>query len=129
MPPERGEAVAGTPGVAAPAFAPPLRGEVSPHASRADLPAERSWRALGGLQWRCWDGDVVVFNPLSGYTHVLDVVAGQILTLLISDPRPGSAVRRAVAAFLEVPDDDRIAATVHDTLIRLEDTGLVEPVD
>ena len=50
----------------------------------ANLPGEQSWRVVEGLRWRCWDGDFVVFNPLSGYTHLLDVVTGQILTLLIS---------------------------------------------
>jgi PqqD family protein of HPr-rel-A system len=70
-----------------------------------------------------------VFNPLSGYTHLLDVVTGQILTLLISGNCTVSAVRSGVSAFLEVADDDKLAETVEDILIRLEDTGLVERLD
>jgi PqqD family protein of HPr-rel-A system len=99
------------------------------HAMGANLPGERSWRAAEDLRWRCWDGDFVVFNPLSGYTHLLDVVTGQILTLLISGRCTVSAVRSALSAFLEVPDDDKLAETVEGILIRLEDTGLVERLD
>jgi PqqD family protein of HPr-rel-A system len=95
----------------------------------ANLPSERSWRPAEGLRWRCWDGDFVVFNPLSGYTHLLDVVTGQILTLLISGRCTVSAVRSGLSAFLEVPDDDKLAETVEEIVIRLEDTGLVERLD
>jgi hypothetical protein len=38
-------------------------------------------------------------------------------------------VRSGVSAFLEVPDDDKLAKAVDDILIRLEDTGLVERLD
>ena len=99
------------------------------HAVSANLPGEQSWRIIEGLRWRCWDGDFVVFNPLSGYTHLVDVVTGQILTLLISGRCTVSAVRSGVSAFLEVPDDDKLAQTVEDILIRLEETGLVERLD
>jgi PqqD family protein of HPr-rel-A system len=92
----------------------------------ANLPGEQSWRTIEGLRWRCWEGDFVVFNPSSGYTHLLDIVTGQILTLLISGLGTVSAVRSGVSAFLEVPDDDKLAETVEDILTRLEDTGLVE---
>jgi PqqD family protein of HPr-rel-A system len=95
----------------------------------ANLTGERSWRVVEGLRWRCWDGDFVVFNPLSGYTHLLDVVTGQTLSLLISGHSTVAAVRSGVSAFLEVPDDDKLAKAVDDILIRLEDTGLVERLD
>jgi PqqD family protein of HPr-rel-A system len=93
--------------------------------------AERSWRVVKGetLKWRCWGGDYVVFNPLSGHTHFLDIVAGRILTLLIAGSCPASAVCSSVSSFLEVPDDQKLAATVADILRRLEDAGLVESLD
>jgi PqqD family protein of HPr-rel-A system len=95
----------------------------------ANLPDEPSWRVVEGVRWRCWDGDFVVFNPLSGYTHVVDIVTGQILTLLTSGRTTVAAVRSDVSAFLEVPDDDKLADTVHGILLRLEDAGLVERLD
>jgi hypothetical protein len=38
-------------------------------------------------------------------------------------------VRSGLSAFLEVPDDDKLAETVEEIVIRLEDTGLVERLD
>ena len=39
------------------------------------------WWTIGKaeLTWRCWDGDYVVFNSLSGHTHVLDLTTGRVL--------------------------------------------------
>jgi PqqD family protein of HPr-rel-A system len=98
---------------------------------RSNLHSERSWRVIKGetLKWRCWEGDYVVFNPLSGHTHFLDIVAGQILTLLMAGNCTASAVRSSVSRFLEVPDDDKLAVTANDILMRLEDAGLVERSD
>jgi PqqD family protein of HPr-rel-A system len=103
--------------------------DVSRYASTKNLERERCWRIIEGLKWRCWEGDYVVFNPLSGHTHFLNIVAGQILTLLIAGDCTASVVRSSVARFLEVPDDDKLAATVDDILMRLEDAGLVERLD
>jgi PqqD family protein of HPr-rel-A system len=94
-----------------------------------NLQREHIWRITEGLKWRSWDSDYVVFNPLSGHTHFLDIVAGQILTLLMAGSCTASAVRLSVARFLEVPDDHKLAATVDDILRRLEDAGLVERSD
>jgi len=40
-----------------------------------------AWKIWGGreLELRYWDGDYVVYNPLNGSTHVLDIVAGEVL--------------------------------------------------
>lgn len=95
------------------------------------LARERSWRVVKGetLKWRCWAGDYVVFNPMSGHTHFLDIVSGHVLTRLMAGGCPVSAIRSSVSRFLEVPDDDKLAATVDDILRRLEDAGLVERSD
>jgi PqqD family protein of HPr-rel-A system len=92
---------------------------------------DRFWRVVKGEtpKWRCWGGDYVVFNPLSGHTHFLDIVTGRILILLMAGSCPASVVRSSVSSFLEVADDDRLAATVHDILMRLEDAGLIESLD
>ena len=95
----------------------------------ADLQREQSWRASTGLHSRCLGGDFVVFNPLSGHTHFLDIVTGHVLTLLMAGRRTEAVIRSSVATFLEVPDDDKLAATVDDILMRLQDAGLAERAD
>jgi PqqD family protein of HPr-rel-A system len=97
----------------------------------SQAPGERPWRVVERerLGWRCWGGDYVVFNPSSGQTHLLDVVTGRIVTELTDGSRDLLEIRSRIAKFLEVPDDDRLASTVANILIRLEEVGLIERMD
>ena len=89
----------------------------------------QTWRVAGNqpLRWRCWAGDYVVFNPLSGQTHFLDVFAGQMLKLIMSGTPSIFELRSEAARFLEVEQDDRLARTVDELLRRLDAVGLIEP--
>jgi PqqD family protein of HPr-rel-A system len=101
---------------------------MSPHPLGSKALGKGSWRAVGAepLRWRCWGGDYVVFNPLSGQTHLLDVVTGRILTELTKGSRDLLEIRSGIAGFLEVPDDERLASEIADVLLRLENAGLIE---
>ena len=90
----------------------------------------QNWRIAGSepLRWRCWAGDYVVFNPLSGQTHMLDIVTGRVLRLIDSGISNIDRIRSEISAFLEVGDDDRLAQALHDILARLEEAGLISPV-
>ena len=79
------------------------------------------------LKWRCWAGDYVVFSPLSGQTHFLDVFAGHILERIMAGAPSILELRSEAARFLEVELDDRLAQTVDELLRRLEEVGLIEP--
>ena len=79
------------------------------------------------LRWRCWAGDYVVFSPLSGHTHVLDILTGQVLTVIISESPSVAELRTQISTFLEVENDERLAKTIDGILSRLDDAGLVEP--
>lgn len=48
-----------------------------------------TWRLVIGqrLQYRCWDGECVLYNDLSGDTHLLDELALALLTKLQAAPR------------------------------------------
>jgi PqqD family protein of HPr-rel-A system len=103
--------------------------DVSRYVLTKKLEREQCWRIVEGLKWRRWEGDYLLFNPLSGHTHFLDIVAGQILTLLMEEDCPSSVVRSSLSRSLEVPDDEKLVATVDDILMRLEGAGLVERLD
>lgn len=92
---------------------------------------ESTWRlALGApLPLRYWDGDYVVYNPLSGHTHVLDIVTGHVLTTIMKAHACGVDLCRQVAEFLEVPNDDAVAEHVARILDVLDGLGLIEPAD
>ena len=61
--------------------------------------AGTTWRLQPGqtLQHRQWDGECVLYNDLSGDTHLLGEAAVEILLAL----RRGPATRDALAAMLE----------------------------
>lgn len=94
------------------------------------LPTSVVWqsaaRPANPVRW--WDGDCVVYNGLSGDTHVLDVVTGEVLRSVMNGPLRTDEIGRRLAGFLEVPADDRIADTVGKILHHLDELGLIEPV-
>jgi PqqD family protein of HPr-rel-A system len=84
-----------------------------------------TWRLVPGqrLQYRCWEGECVLYNDLSGDTHLLDELALAVLEELQVAPR--SAAQLA-AAFELAPDaapdgdDGALLATLLDDLAALQ---------
>jgi PqqD family protein of HPr-rel-A system len=95
------------------------------------LSIEQTWRLGldGPLPLRCWDGDYVVYNPLSGNTHVLDIVTGEVLKAIMAGETGTSEVCQHIANFLEVPDDAGIAEHVGRILAALDRLALIEPAN
>jgi PqqD family protein of HPr-rel-A system len=88
------------------------------------------WR-IGGeatLSLRDWDGECAVYNPLSGNTHILDVVSGKLLCSIVEGHHSAETLRARIAQFLEVPNDRRMAEHVNRILVALDELGLIEPV-
>ena len=48
------------------------------------MQAAVKWRLVpaDSLCWREWDGEIVVFNDLTGNTHLLNLIAGLVLRRL-----------------------------------------------
>jgi PqqD family protein of HPr-rel-A system len=85
------------------------------------------WRIIrpDALIWRCWDGDYVIFNALSGMTHTLDVTAGAVFELALQGPATADELRARLAAFVGADAPGALHA-VAETLARLEQLGLAE---
>ncbi len=79
------------------------------------------------ISLRYWDGDSVVFSPLSGETHILDIASGRMLKRITDQPATVEDIRSELAVFLEVENDAELANAVEKILTRLEDAGLIEP--
>ena len=78
---------------------------------------------------RSWDGDYVVYNPLSGNTHLLDIVTGEVLKMIATGPTRAHAIYSRIADFLDLPSDDgNLPHHVGEILGVLDDLGLIEPV-
>ena len=90
------------------------------------------WRVPDGvvLRRRIWDDEGVVYHPLSGETHLLNVTAIVVLDLIEADPR---SVPGLVDALIESDDvenaGEREAMTdqVAELVSHLDALGLVEP--
>ncbi len=79
------------------------------------------------LAWRQWQGELVVFNPISGATHLLDIASAEIFhALMAGSTRRGDLAGR-LADLLEVDCDDGVRAATDRILARLDDLGLAEP--
>lgn len=93
-------------------------------------PPGRSWRTPTTTpSIRDWNGEFAVYNPLSGHTHILDLVAGEVLLLLLQRPQSDTELRERVAALLEMPSDEALATRVDHILEHLDEIGLIEPAD
>ena len=94
------------------------------------MTTRNGWRLTvpGPPPLRNWDGDVVVYNRLSGDTHIVDIVTGEVLRSIVAGNSCDDALCRRVAAFLDIPDDESLRGRVGRMLHTLEDLGLIEPV-
>jgi PqqD family protein of HPr-rel-A system len=81
----------------------------------------------GELPVRCWGGDYVVYNPLSGNTHIFDIVTGEVLKEIIAGDASSEKLYQHVADFLDLPNDARVAQDVGEILTVLDELGLIEP--
>ena len=89
-----------------------------------------SWRLCvpaGELAWRRWEGELVVFNPLSGATHVLDVASAEVLHALMAGPTGRDDLAGRLATLLEVEAGAEARAATDKILEDLDRLGLAEP--
>ncbi len=80
------------------------------------------------LALRYWSGEYVVYNPLTGNTHLLDIVAGELLKRIAAGTATTDELCGHVAEFLDVPRDARTMENVVAILAALDHLGLIEPI-
>ncbi|MGZ8287983.1 MAG: HPr-rel-A system PqqD family peptide chaperone [Telluria sp.] len=86
------------------------------------------WRLLPGqaLHHRAWEDEYVVFNNLSGDTHLLDASAMQVLLAVPAAPAAEAAIVAQLRAALGL--DDAEAADIPAILGDLQALFLIETV-
>lgn len=90
---------------------------------------DRRWQVAGDtdLLWRKWDRSAVVFHPLSGETHYLNLVSMVALELLESASYSAPELAQAMARYLDVPMDDKMRGQASALIDQFDALGLVEP--
>ena len=88
------------------------------------------WRVIPGqsLYYRQWDGDdeAVLFNDLSGATHLLGPAALCVLELLRAAPADDAALAASLRAAFEV-DEQELPDQLDELLGHLVRLELIEP--
>lgn len=87
------------------------------------------WRVVPGqlLAFREWDGEAVLYNDLSGNTHLLDGGAVEVLLALRAEPLEAATLAARLADRFDA-GGDALAAAIEDMLIDLAGLDLVEPL-
>jgi PqqD family protein of HPr-rel-A system len=78
------------------------------------------------LACREWDGEAVLYNDLSGSTHLLDGAALDLLYALRDQPADAAALAVRLADQFDAGDDD-LASLIDDMLATLAGLDLIEP--
>ncbi len=97
-------------------------------ANEADGPEIR-WRLPDGvgLTWKSWGDEAVVFNALSGQTHLLDAFSAALLGEIETGPLTAPELGARLSARLGLPADAAIAGRIAKTCVLFDNLGLSEP--
>jgi len=86
------------------------------------------WRLTPGQALACreWDGEAVLYNDLSGSTHLLDGAALDLLHALRDQPADAASLAARLADRFDAGDDD-LVSLIDDMLATLAGLDLIEP--
>lgn len=86
------------------------------------------WRLMEGqsLRYRCWDGEAVLFNDLSGATHLLGPAAICVLEALRSGPLSVTTLAPRLLDEFDI-DEEFLDAELDALLDQLSRLSLIEP--
>lgn len=86
------------------------------------------WRVISdsALHFRFWNEECIVYNSLSGDTHLLDLAATQILLHLQQAPSDAITLAGSLAPLLQTEMDGDFSLQVERLLADLDTLGLIE---
>ncbi len=92
-------------------------------------PRRVAWKLSGGssLLWRRWNDEYVVHNAGSGDTHLLDLLAGEVLKQLEASSADAQELTQRVAAAVELPADVVLVQHIERLLADFDQLGLIDP--
>ncbi|MEO8407882.1 MAG: HPr-rel-A system PqqD family peptide chaperone [Oxalobacteraceae bacterium] len=87
------------------------------------------WRAISSSKnLCCWNGEFVVFNGLSGDTHLLSEFAGQVLLKLQQAPLDAASLYTLFSAIPKDDSEQELGLQIDDILADLDSLLLIERV-
>jgi PqqD family protein of HPr-rel-A system len=80
------------------------------------------------LLWRQWDDEYIVFDAVSGDTHLLNEVAAEVLRTLSQHPCNALQLTHQVASRLRLESITEFPQNIEKLLGHLEALGLIQPI-
>lgn len=86
------------------------------------------WRAISAqqLHFRSWGDEFLVYNGLSGDTHLLGPVAAQVLLRLQEAPLDAAGLIEVLAPLMQTGEDEALMTEVEHLLVDLGSLELIE---
>lgn len=81
------------------------------------------------LIWHCMDAEHLVFDELSGSTHLLDRFAAQALQALSTNPQSTDQLCRQLSADMDHPPPEQLHDRLEETLQQLRRAGLAQQIN
>ena len=78
---------------------------------------------------RSWDGEAVVYRPLTGDTHFLEIVSASVLMHVGDEPASGATIAASLLADFEADSEADVLAAAQAALAKLHEMGLIRPAD
>lgn len=78
--------------------------------------------------WRCWDGEVVVYDDSSGDTMKLDIIMSEVFRFMIQRPATGTAITDHLAATFRLAADEHLRRITDRALHKLRERALIHPL-
>ena len=73
-----------------------------------------------------WDDDYVFYDQLSGDTHLLDGVSGELICALSEKAMSRAALLKKLNALFEAPSESEMESYLDDFIARFQQLGLLD---
>jgi len=77
--------------------------------------------------WRAWDGEIVIYNVVTGSIHRFEPLAAEVFDLLNEMPSDLDALCERVTASLGLEKSAQLNDTLRAVLRQFQGFGIVEP--
>lgn len=86
------------------------------------------WQVISphALHFRSWGGEFVIYNGLSGDTHLLGPAAAHILSKLQQTPKTSNALALSLAPAMQVEMNEEFVSEIDQLLSQLVKLALIE---
>lgn len=81
------------------------------------------------LLWRAWDGELALYNDITGHTHAFNALGLEVFEALRTRPADCADVSRRIAQGMDLSCDAELSAQVELMIRQFQSLLLIEPVD